>query len=193
MTASRKRFEVTKMPSAKTIYVVGTSHSIQIEAKASSRGITESFRALIAKMTKRYAVRLIGEEMSREGLQRANETICEGVARNFNIGHEYCDPDSAERIALGISEVNQNLIAGELWHKLPSGTPRDVIERAAAADPRVRRSYEAREREWIRRLNARDLFPVLFVCGAFHVAPFSELAKADGLSVVVLEEDWDGT
>ena len=178
--------------SVKTIYLVGISHTIQRGAPKLLSEVREAFKFFLENAARHYSIRLIAEEMSREGLQGAAETICLSVATKLAIGHCYCDPDSAERAALGIVDVNQNLIAVDLWQKMPAGASKSAIERAAAADPRVRRSHEPREREWIRRLKVRSLFPALFVCGALHVRFFPALAKRYRLSVVVLEEEWDG-
>ncbi|WP_343654518.1 hypothetical protein [Paraburkholderia caribensis] len=48
----------------------------------------------------------------------------------------------------------------------------------------------AREAEWMRRLQSIE-FPVLFICGATHVAAFASICRNEAIDVTVLHDDWD--
>lgn len=48
----------------------------------------------------------------------------------------------------------------------------------------------ARETEWLRRLESVE-FPILFIFGATHVTGFSAKCRNAGISVNVMNDDWE--
>ncbi|ELA8156056.1 hypothetical protein NB476_05535 [Vibrio sp. RM-44-3] len=50
---------------------------------------------------------------------------------------------------------------------------------------RKQHGYRLREQEWLNRVNALDISPLLVVCGANHVYPFKDLLQENGYLVQV--------
>ena len=183
----------------KKIFLIGTSHALQLRTPQISTAAQESFKSLVANTCARHRARLIAEEMSDEALQNrgATQTICGEIAAEApDTGHLLVDPNIDERRQLGIENVDH--VPPEIFHTLHMQSARatslDDLRREAdiraAADPRVRSSHDKREKEWVRRLELKNQFPILLVCGANHVQSFSELAENMGFVVTVLHADW---
>lgn len=99
------------------------------------------------------------------------------VAEELGVRHLYCDPNWAERHALGILDVRYE----RLKHKWSNNRAR----REEANCERLR------EGEWLRRINDLNIWPLLFICGANHLRSFRRGAEAEGIAVNVLESEWD--
>jgi len=175
----------------KKIYLIGTSHSFQLRTpKAPLKPAEKTFKSLLNNAVLQHAVRLIGEEMSIEKVG-AMQSICKEVSDELGIAHCYCDPDTIERAALGISNCDENLILAQILTRCSSGQ-RITREEAEKETAQVMRPwYKKREKEWLHRLLTHNQFPVLFICGANHVSFFRDLAISHDLSVTILHHDWD--
>ena len=99
----------------------------------------------------------------------------------LRIEHRYCDPDAEERKAAGIEEPGDTEAKG--WQRHLS---REEIDAIRAENDRKR------ERIWFDRLREISSFPILFVCGGNHVAPFAALLNAEGYRTTVMAESWRG-
>lgn len=51
-------------------------------------------------------------------------------------------------------------------------------------------AWHRRENYWLDRMVELNCFPILFICGAWHVPTFAAKAKQHGLSVEIAEPDW---
>jgi hypothetical protein len=161
----------------KTVALFGTSHSYQVPDSAESE-----FRAAIEKACLNRKIRSIGEEFCAQELINRNidVTICEQIANRFGIPHRYCDLNDEEREKLGVR--HENLIRSQGWLL---GWEQERIERE------VRASHSIRERHWLYQILGLNCWPTLFVCGANHVLPFRKLLDANGITVQVIESDWE--
>jgi hypothetical protein len=126
-------------------------------------------------------VQRLSEEMSLEALQNSgcNKSACQQVAHTFGIAHQFCDPNSVEREALGIRD--EMLVRSDGFLKGWS---------AAKVEQEVRTDHAIREQHWLSRLLEADSWPVLFVCGANHTNPFAMLLTNQGIEALVLSVDW---
>jgi len=161
----------------KTVALFGTSHRYQIPGGAESQ-----FRVAIEKACLHLKIRAIGEEFCAQELTNRNvdASISQRIAERFSIQHRYCDLNSAERERLGVR--HENIIRTEGW--LLSWEP-ERIERE------VRASHSIRERHWLSQILDMNCWPTLFVCGADHVLPFRKRLEANGITVQVIESDWE--
>ena len=128
-------------------------------------------------------IRAVAEEMNEEALTEKNCTasIPMEIASALQMPHRFCDPNRTERTKLEIRQENEIRI--QAW--LLSTTLSDS-ELAA----RVKESYAMRERYWLEQLRTLNAWPVLFICGADHVASFCELLKQQSIAAHVAAEDW---
>ncbi len=158
----------------KAVYLVGTRHSYMGQGRHPifqqvTRAELDKFKAYLKYLVTDLELQAIPEEMSVEGLRThprrdlpPDESIAFQVAREMNIPHRYCDPDTPRRQALGIS------VGGE-------DTAEDI---------------EKREADWMRCIDELDTFPCLFVCGANHIDSFRGVLETSKCKVVVLARDW---
>jgi hypothetical protein len=171
------------------IYLIGTSHRYQLRARDADRDIDE-FVVYLTRAATRFKVCAITEEMCLESVQQAGvaESVCQKLSQSLGIPHLYCDPDMAERAALGMDLTDPNTAASEVFLSIQGRSARRKL--AEMTHARLRTLFEPREKEWLRRLKALDRFPVLFVCGANHVVAFHEIVTKSGLSINLLSKDW---
>jgi hypothetical protein len=157
------------------IIVVETSHTIQITDR--------ELKPFLEGLCRDFNVRAMAEEMNEEALaeKNCNSSIPMEIASALQIPHRFCDPNRAERAKLEIRQENEIKI--DAWL---SGATLSDSEFAA----RVQESYAARERYWLEQLRNLNVWPVLFICGADHVASFCELLKQQGIAMHVAAEDW---
>jgi len=157
------------------IIVVGTSHTIQIADPA--------LKPFLESLCRDFNVRGVAEEMNEEALAEKNCTssIPMEIASALQMPHRFCDPNRTERAKLEIRQENEIRIQAWL-----SSTTLSDSELAA----RVKESYATRERYWLEQLRTLNAWPVLFICGADHVASFCELLKQQGIAAHVAAEDW---
>jgi hypothetical protein len=161
----------------KTVALFGTSHTYQIPGGSESQ-----FRAAIEKVSLNLKVHAIGEEFCAQELINRNvdASISERIAKQFSIQHRYCDLNEEERESLGVR--HENIIRSEGWLL---GWKQERIERE------VRASHSIRERHWLNQILDMNCWPTLFICGATHVSPFRKLLEANGITVQIIECDWE--
>ena len=166
----------------KIVALIGTSHLFQFGGSARTELQNEAFTELIDQTCKNYEIRCIAEEMSQDALRaqnRAQSTVA-AIAHDLGLVHIYADPSEQEQSTLG------------LW-----------VERSAAAlkhfdgwsDERIAEGISAehrqRERFWLEKLNERNVWPCLFICGSEHANHFRSLLQASSFEVEVVVEAWD--
>lgn len=159
----------------RTVLLVGTRHDYQRPGNPGS----EAFRAFIMAACQEWDIKVLAEEMSLDGLFGAKQSVCKQIADTFRLPHRYCDPSIEEQKALGIAHP------GKITPSAFSAVP-DPYE----VDPEVEAANEIRRRCWLQRLVELDSWPILFVCGAHHVAPFRTLLRAHSIVVHVLCPRW---
>lgn len=161
-----------KKPTAMVI-VVGTSHTIQTTDLA--------FQPFLESLCRQFDIRAVAEELNKEALDERSCTasIPMQVASVLQIPHRFCDPNRMERAKLGIQQENDIRISA-----FPSTLPESEVAR------RVAESHKKREGYWLEQLRSLNLWPVLFVCGADHVASFCNLPNYEGIIPHVAAEDW---
>jgi hypothetical protein len=158
----------------KAVYLVGTRHSYMGQGRHPmfrqvTRAELDKFKAYLKCLVTDLDIQAIPEEMNVEGLRMhprrdlpPDESIAFQMAREMNIPHCYCDPDTPRRQALGISVGGKD-------------TTEDI---------------EKREADWMRCVDELNSFPCLFVCGADHVDSFGRVLETSKCRVVVLARDW---
>lgn len=159
------------------VVLIGSSHKYQVPERPGA----QHFRALVEATVSRWRVRATAEEMSLEALGQNNtdRSVCEKIAGELGLPHRYCDLNNAERAAKGVRDELDIRAEGFL-----QSWTQERIEKE------VRASHSIRERHWLQKLLDLDRWPVLFICGAYHVAPFRALLASNGFSAEVAEQDW---
>lgn len=161
----------------RSVILIGTSHRYQCPGVPAA----DEFRDFIERVCAEFHVRAIAEEASLEALaqQHVSQSACEQIANALGIAHRYCDPNSEQRAALGITTDQDIKLAG-FFNDLDE----EKIEHEIGA------AHAIRERYWMEQLFSLDCWPTLFVCGANHIKQFRKLLKENGLSVVIAARDW---
>lgn len=138
----------------------GTSHTMQLGKAANS----DAFAARLREPCAEFGVRATGEEMNSEALEMrgAPGTIGALAAKSLGMNHDVCDPSSADRERLGITNVGDIELHAALDH-----WPREQFEARIAEHCKIREAY------WLARLREADTWPVLFICGANHADSFA--------------------
>ncbi len=166
----------------RTVLLIGTNdHEYQRPPTGSCGHGAAQFRALVVATCQQEGVQAIAEEMSVEALEQhgVHQSICQQVADTLHLAHQYCDPSSQEREALGVVGDGDIKMKGFFANWDPQ-----QVEAA------IRKSYAIRERYWLEHLLQLDTWPVLFICGANHTAAFRALLQANGIVVHVLFTRW---
>lgn len=169
------------------LYLLGTSHAYQFGAGITfgethcSHSDEERFRSLLKSLVALYGLNGILEEMSLDALaeQKLANSVPKLVADELGTVHAYCEPRIDDRRALGI--LAENEIRTDMWMN-GSETP--------SLEERIAESFKLRERFWVDRILEVGASPILYVCGANHVASFPAVAGAAGIEVQLIAADW---
>lgn len=146
--------------------------------------------AAIAEETNQDAMResaargvLRGRILTRENLEwivlnerlRSSEhpSIAAQVAADLGLAYRDCDPDEAERRALGIPPIEAPLSE----------------EDAQTTARRREENFTRREMVWLERLMALGSWPSLFLCETDHVEGFKARLEAEGMTVNLIVDD----
>ena len=162
------------------IVLIGTSHKYQTGGDKAEA--IEQFRHLLISLCSEHGATAIAEEMNQAALAEgdASESIACVVAAKLKLEHQLSDPLPEVREQLGIRAENDIQLQGfcSNW----------TTEQIKAE---VRKSYEIREKYWLNQLRILNSWPLLFVCGANHIEPFSALLRSNGFEVIVPFADWE--
>lgn len=171
----------------RTVVLVGTDHKFQRPMNGPEIAEIESFRNAIRELCLRHKVHAIAEEMNLQALQehKITESVPYQLCGELRLLHQYSDPSLQERKALSIQRDHDIELQGwrESW-------PRKKISAAIRSHGSIA-SDRIREKEWLRRIQELDGWPLLFVCGADHFAQFSKLLQMAGITVVEAYKDWE--
>jgi hypothetical protein len=161
------------MDSEITVILVGTSHSIQIE--------NCEFEIFLRNLCQVHKIYSVAEEMNQEALKERNcfTTIPQKLATSLGLGHRFCDPYRSERSELSILQENDIRAQAFL-----SKWSEDEIK------VRIAENYEKRERYWLEQIRKLNHWPILFVCGAYHVKSFCSILEQENITVHVAAVDW---
>jgi len=169
-----------------TVVLVGTEHKFQIPLDGPHRAGIESFRNTIRKLLVQHTLLAIAEEMFPAALLEANvqESVAQQLCKELGgLPHNFSDPTKNERRALGILDNGDMMIKS-----MENDWSREQLDSAIHINMEV--SYRIREREWLRRIQEFDKWPLLFICGANHFTNFAKLLRESGLSVIDAYQDW---
>ena len=95
------------------IHIIGTRHPLQVWTPAkrnsksldASKGDVERFECYVADAARALSADVIAEEASEEWIDDHGlgaSSVAQGVADKLGVQHIFCDPDRAERRALGL-------------------------------------------------------------------------------------------
>ena len=149
---------------AHLVYLVGVDHLIQHTCSmwADKEEQIERFSAFLARKARDLKISGLAEEFNDE-LLRINHTqisTVAAVAQSLGLEHLFCEPNTQEKEALGISD---------------NDTPEN---------------RDARERFWLERLRPLCGKRVLFVCGDEHLHSFRAKLREAGIPAKIIAEGW---
>jgi hypothetical protein len=94
-------------------FLIGTNHRYQIlgELARVTSSQWDEFIEMLRNVISRNGIRGIAEEMSKESLRKKHfcrvESFACQLAEELGIAHRYCDPDTATRAALSITDFER--------------------------------------------------------------------------------------
>lgn len=160
------------------LYLIGTDHKYQHNSEryiSVPKNEIEEFVIHLKTICENKNIRAIGEEFHETHLKEDRKlTIPKNVAVGLNIKHIYCEPDDDEAEKLGYVE--------KLLQR-PRETTEEFYKRAFENE-------KIREKGWLNRLISNKVWPLLFVCGSWHVESFKNLLEANQIKVVIINENW---
>lgn len=164
------------------VVLIGTSHKYQMRARDVETEDVDQFEHLLSSLCSKHMAEGIAEEMSQTALagRGVSESVAQMVSAALGVAHQLSDPPPAIREQLGVI-CDENFFRAEGW--LQNWSPERI-------ETEVRKSHDIRERYWLTQLRILNAWPVLFVCGAIHLEPFSALLRENGFEVVVAFSDW---
>lgn len=170
------------------VFIIGTSHSLQCGAKSCSPESVEILERVIKRILSEHRIGRIAEEASADGVkevmqgEKARPTVCQRIVDN-SLPVQFVDLGKDERAGLKLGNGNINDFA--LSQKTSNG------EREWVVDAFSDLAAEVRERVWVARVLSQPEWPVLFVCGADHVASVKKLFTRVGVRSTVVHRDLD--
>jgi len=164
--------------------LLGMNHSHQLfgQKDGDSAALYSHLSNLL--LSRRYDA--IAEELNEEAITQwgCNESTARKAANAFGVPHCFCDPDSSERVGIGIPSC-ENL-------KKILGIGKFADQKATAKlDAAVKRFWPVREEFWLNRLRQLRCSHALFILGADHVPSFSALLEREAIGFECLNPHWE--
>ena len=168
----------------KSAALIGINHADQYPRHKDDR--SDLFCKFVKQQAISLAVDFIAEEMSREVLVRKKVYLSsvEIAAWSICVRHRLCDPDSAERKALGIPSYDELMEARGISLYSIS----EMEEKLLEADERL--YWPIREKEWLDRIQGANHRSLLFILGAQHVESFARLLEQAQYHVNDISPQW---
>jgi hypothetical protein len=165
----------------KSVFVLGTDHRYQTRDAIFAEAQHGAFEQYVTQACRAYGIRAIAEENNTQALaeQSVEESVPQRIAYTLGLTHQHCDPDRAMRAQLGI--LQENDIRAQAFFKRWSEA---IVQEKLVA------SHRMRERYWLQQLNALNVWPVLFVCGADHSMSLLSILPEHDLQAELIASDW---
>lgn len=166
-------------------YLIGVAHRAQtFENWAALNDGQAQLAGTIRDCIKRFALRVVAEEHSREALGE-HHSIAQRLAEEHKLEHRFCDPESEWRKAVGYKGRDdlEVQIAMHSWDPVSAD-----IRCARAGAIELALYFPMRERYWLECLEDLLAQDVLFICGQAHIESFAELLRSQGVEVTVVAE-----
>ena len=185
----RRSIATFSLMTARVVHLIGTSHHYQYgvgakRGKTACTGAQEgAFREFVRSKALACHAKVIAEELNDDGLREAGKpvSVLQALANELGLRHLFCEPDRTERAKLGVAEETLIRMLALINDQLEAEVQAQMDEQ-----------FRIRETVWLQRLASLSVWPVLFVCGADHVSSFSARLAANGASVRIVQNDWQG-
>jgi hypothetical protein len=168
------------------LHIIGVSH--QVQSRKSDDEESEAhhaFSRLLKQIIQEVHPTFVAEEESEENLlEHQKVSIVKEIADSERVEHRFCDPNRAQRKAIGYLRSDE--ILSRLRDLLGKNLRFEECSLRASAIE-VGQHFRKRERFWLQGLNGCHEQDVLFVCGDGHIESFTELLKNEGIPYKVLE------
>lgn len=165
----------------KTIFLIGTDHKYHVPGSQCQLKDSQAFQRFLKKECIQHGIKTVAEENNKKNVKSNGRrySIPQRVATALSLKHLFCDPDLCQRAELGISSANY-------IKDVMRGCPEHLI------DSRLRREDSIREKFWLSCVIwlGEAEWPVLFVCGAKHMAGFSKLLEENHFRVEPIDKYW---
>jgi len=165
----------------KPLFIVGTDHKYQHRSCELTELQHEDFERYIGGIVLEKKIALLAEENNEQFVQEnglAQSTI-QKLAKIHSVEHLFCELDRKSRAENGMEQESGIQISGLL-----NGHSKEEIAR------NIQESYRNREAYWLKCILEKDVWPVLFICGANHAIPFQELVSRNDALPLLLSGDW---
>ena len=171
------------------IYLLGLRHSMQTEWDSPEPHLAAKFerlKAFLSETVRSTAVEAIAEETNQEfencsGKKSLSRLVAE--ASSPPLRYVPCEPNSAERKALGIPTAQEIVDRCRT-----SGCVDDRLEQCR--DSELLKYFPAREKCWLERIRQVSVGPILLVCGPDHIRTFSCRLIESQIPFKVVSFDW---
>lgn len=168
------------------VHLIGLDHSAQ--ARETRREMTPDqsiFARCLRQTIAEVRPALVAEEYSEECLEIYDQvSIAEEIANDLDVEHRFCDPNKAQRRAIGYKD----------WHAIEcallASNPDQLSDEEIALRSRaleIACYFPIREAFWLSKLGSDCHKPLVFVCGEEHIESFGALLARAGLPSQIVE------
>jgi hypothetical protein len=131
------------------ILLLGTRHGYQFGARAKVRGSPctpaqeQAFREHIAQIVRTRQPTLLAEELNGDALLEAgiDRSVLQELAGEYHLPHQFCEPDRAQRQALGIRDEPTIRADALMREQSPKEASEEVVRELG-------RQFDQREEFW---------------------------------------------
>ena len=166
------------------IFLVGTEHQYQRGEK-----LSHEFGNFLQKLCIDAEIRLIAEEIKFD----EKLVVARVIAKELNIHHVIIDPDPSQYDEYEVKRINRIQFEVMQLFDLDSFPDSNDISDPVAIEyleRMVEQHNKPREKVWLSRIEAENIWPTLVICGADHVTSFSNLLNHNDIQVSVIEKHW---
>jgi hypothetical protein len=149
------------------IYLIGVNHEVQYLRDEILHGISKELEKYITDAVGNLHIGLLAEEMNEEALllRKAKGSLLVKIAKDLNIEHRFCDPNTVEREQIG---AKIEVIAKKLGLPQRKFYWSNEVAKITPEDFRLRESF------WLDMIKNKLDVNIIFLCGDDHIESFGK-------------------
>lgn len=169
----------------RVVYLLGTGHEYQIDSEhylpSVSPQAIEAFKNRLEYVCEVLNIKAIGEEMSLSDLEDHKKTVSTPklLSKDLGIHHKYCNPTKEQQQQLNIK--HPTIIS---YHGQQDGLSDIEIYSLQWEEDLKREPF------WLQQIEKLGIYPLLFICGSYHVGSFYRFLIVENFDVHVTDHNW---
>lgn len=165
------------------MHLIFTNHSHQVFEKENQK--SSRFYEYITNNCRQLEIDLLAEEFNMEAVEAAfqSKSVCQIIATNLDISHQFCEPSTAERILIGVENFK------DIKNRMGFGRVM-TLQQDNQLTIEHKKYFRKREEFWVDKIQSQNYKNCLFVCGSDHLPSFVETLSDHEIKYNIICSRW---